>query len=296
MIKDTQIPWIYIFNKVKKELLVVALISIAVQLSVGRWEHHLPEMPLAVPAFLGTAISVLLSFKMSQSYDRWWEARKVWGAIVNDSRSLILQLQGFTRGASIAITQVALRQIAWCHALGRALRQTDVLNGMERWLSKADIGHVKEHKNIPLGILQLQVNEIAQLRQRNCIDAFEHIQLDATLVRLCDAMGKAERINTTVFPVTYRLFLHWAIYLFVVLLSFALRKVDIIFEMPLQVVISCIFFLLEKTAFHLQDPFRNRPSDISVTAIATTIETNLKQLIDHKDLPPPPPSDKFYIL
>lgn len=52
-------------------------------------------MPLGIPAFLGTAISVLLSFKMSQSYGRWWEARKVWGGIVNDSRSLVIQLQSY---------------------------------------------------------------------------------------------------------------------------------------------------------------------------------------------------------
>jgi putative membrane protein len=109
-------------------------------------------------------------------------------------------------------------------------------------------------------------------------------------------MGKAERINSTVFPVTYRLFLHYAIYLFVVTLSIALRNVSPIFEIPLLALISSIFFLLEKTAYHLQDPFRNRPSDIPVTTIARTIETNIKQLLDEKEVPKQLTAETFYIL
>ncbi|WP_316809380.1 bestrophin family ion channel [Pedobacter agri] len=72
-------------------------------------------MPLGIPAFLGTAISVILSFKLNQSYDRWWEARKIWGSIVGDSRTFVLQLQSFLyTGNDDAILTLCFRYIAWC--------------------------------------------------------------------------------------------------------------------------------------------------------------------------------------
>jgi len=109
-------------------------------------------------------------------------------------------------------------------------------------------------------------------------------------------MGMAERINNTVFPVTYKMFLHFSIYIFVIILSIALKNVDIYYEIPLLVALSLVFFLLEKSASHLQDPFMNRPSDISVTAIARTIEINIKQLIGEKEIPAPVQPEKFYIM
>jgi putative membrane protein len=107
-------------------------------------------------------------------------------------------------------------------------------------------------------------------------------------------MGMAERINSTVFPVTYRYYLHLIIYIFVVTLSVAMENVNALFEIPLLVVISACFFLIEKSAYHLQDPFRNRPSDTPVTTIARNIEINIRQLLGEKDVPAPIPPESFY--
>lgn len=95
MILESKLPFKYLISIVKYEVIIVLIVGIVTHFSAIRLTEFLPEMPLAIPAFLGTSISVLLSFKMNQSYDRWWEARKVWGAITNDSRSLVIQLQSF---------------------------------------------------------------------------------------------------------------------------------------------------------------------------------------------------------
>ncbi len=258
--------------------------------------QSLPKMPLTIPAFLGTAISILLSFKMSQSYERWWEARKVWGAIVNDSRSWVIQLQTFIEKDEPAVHQMAYRQIAWCYSLGQTLRGLDPMSNLKRYISEDDILRLHKHNNIPLAIIQLNAQEIKRLRENQKTDIFSHKQLDNTLVRLCDSMGKAERINSTVFPVTYRKFLHFAIYVFVIVLSISLGEINAIFEIPLLIIISSIFFLLEKTAYHLQDPFKNRPSDTSVTTIAQTIEMNIKDLLNEGKTEKPEPKNDFYIL
>jgi len=69
-----------------------------------------------------------------------------------------------------------------------------------------------------------------------------------------------------------------------------------IFELPLLLLISASFFLIERSAYHLQDPFRNRPSDISVTAIARTIEINIRQLLGEREVPAPAKPNDFYLL
>jgi len=283
-------------NKIKREVILVAIVGFIFNAFTYLLGDRLPDMPLGVPAFLGTAISVLLSFKMSQSYERWWEARKIWGSIVNDSRSLVIQLQSYL-GVEYTgtIKDVAYKQIAWCYALGDSLRG---LNPLARQLDlkPEELGILRTHKNVPLAITQMQARAIKEVAEKQAIQEFCRVQLDQTLVRLVDSMGRAERINTTVFPVTYRLFLHAAIYLFLITLSIAIQDVQAIFEIPLLVLIAALFFLADKTAYNLQDPFRNRPSDTPVTAIARNIEINIKQLLGEEEIPEPLKPKTFFIL
>lgn len=298
MLVDKRVPLRYLFNLIKYEMLIVFILGIIIHFLTEKFYTYVPEMPLTIATFLGTAISVLLSFKMSQSYDRWWEARKIWGAIVNDSRSLVLQLQAFLKGDDTdqQIKQLAYRQIAWCYSLGQSLRGLPPLESCDNFLPEDELQSLKEFKNKPLGILQMNVKQISKLREAGRLTDFENIQLNTTSVRFSDSMGAAERINSTVFPTTYRMFLHFTIYLFVAILSIALKGVILAYEIPLLLLIALVFFILEKTAYYLQDPFRNRPSDISVTAIARTIEINIRQLIHEKDVPDPITKDEFYIM
>lgn len=75
MLLDTRIPPSYILGKIRFGLVSVALVSISVHVISTEYQDFLPVMPPTIPGFIGTAISILLSFKMGQSYDRWWEAR-----------------------------------------------------------------------------------------------------------------------------------------------------------------------------------------------------------------------------
>jgi putative membrane protein len=296
MLLNKRIPAYYILNKVKYDLVYVLIVSLSVLYITDRYKELIPEMPLTIPAFIGTAISILLSFKLSQSYDRWWEARKVWGAIVNDSRSFVIQLQTLTaKGNDTTVKKIAFRQIAWCYSLGQSLRGLNATENLDTFISPEDLEEIQKHNNKPLALLNLHGRDIKNLKETNQLDVFSQVQLDNTLVRLCDAQGKSERIKTTVFPVTYRLFLHGIIYLFVITLAISLR-VDGLFETPLLIAISSAFFLLEKSATHMQDPFENKPTDTAMTAIARTIEINIKQLLKEKEIPNPLQSEKFYQL
>jgi putative membrane protein len=232
MLLDKRPPLKYIFNKVKQELIYVSITTLVVYFLTSRFQHLIPEIPLAIPTFLGTAISVILSFKLSQSYDRWWEARKIWGSIVNDSRNLILQLQAFVNNNSVTVNKIAYRQIAWCYALGRYLRGLDPLSNLEPYFTVEDHKVLNQHTNKALAILQLNNQDIAMLRNKGQIDSYNHVQLNNTMVNLVNEMGMAERIKSTIFPVTYRMFLHLIIYVFIITLSIALRQTGGYFEIP----------------------------------------------------------------
>ncbi|MGF1924389.1 MAG: bestrophin family protein [Bacteroidia bacterium] len=297
MLIDTKIPVSYIFTKIRFEIAYVLVIGLLVHYLTSIFSAMLPVMPIAIPLFIGTSISIILSFKLNQSYDRWWEARKVWGSIVNDSRSFVMQLQLFMLPKHRhEIRDIAYRHIAWCYCLGQSLRGLDPLQNMDQFISGKDLNTIKKHNNKPLALLQQNTRQLAALRENEAIDAFSLVQVNTSMVNFSNAMGMAERIKTTVFPVTYRLFLHFFIYIFVVTLSIALRDIKSYFEIPLLLIISSIFFLLEKSAAHLQDPFNNRPTDTAMTTIARTVEINIKQLLDDEEVPKPITPQSFYIL
>jgi len=296
MLLNKPIPFRYIFNKVKTELFYVFIIGVTIHFITALFHEHTPEIPLTIPTFLGTAISVILSFKLNQSYDRWWEARKVWGSIVNDSRNLIIQLQSFIRnGNDEIIRKMALRHIAWCYSLGQSLRDLNPVSGLHKFIDPDDLKNLEKHNNKPLGILQMNNMDLAVLKENNQIDIFSHVQINNTFVNLTNSMGMAERIKGTIFPVTYRIFLHMIIYLFIIMLSISLRDMPFYFEIPMLLIIAAFYFLLERTATHLQDPFSDKPTDTAMTAIATTIEINIRQLLNEKEIPQPYSADDFYI-
>jgi putative membrane protein len=166
MIVDKKVAFYYNLGEVKNDALIVLVVGVCTNLFTILFHPLLPEMPLSIPALLGTAISILLSFKMNQSYDRWWEARKVWGSIVNDSRTLIIQLQSFlTSEDKENIEKIAYRQIAWCIVLSKSLRGLDMTEDIGTLLTEADLYQLSRHSNKPLAILQLNDINTSAVRQ-----------------------------------------------------------------------------------------------------------------------------------
>ncbi|MDP2275319.1 MAG: bestrophin family ion channel [Archangium sp.] len=297
MLVSNRVPLSYVFDRVKVDVLRVVFFSLLFQVIKYFINGWLPEVPMQFPALLGTSIALLLAFNINQSYERWWEARKIWGAIVNDSRTLILQLACFVSHADPSLRRFAHRQIGWCYALGASLRGHAPLDEAQKELLSADdLAFASSQTNVPLGLLMRHQLELAALHQAGQLNDFQQIQLDSTLVRLCESMGRAERIKNTVFPVTYRLFLHLFIYLFLLVLSLALVGALGLYEVPVLVLVASTFFLVERTALYMQDPFEGRPTDTAMTAIARAIEINLRQLTGETEVPPPLEPQGFFLM
>lgn len=305
MLLKENIPFKYVFGKIRREVILITLYVTCIALL--QYIFHLKlAIPMTVPGLLVTVISLLLAFRANQAYDRWWEARIVWGGIVNDSRSFARQVVSFIDNAyesdekAEMETRLVNRQIAWAHSLGRALRDRGTDKNLHKWLSADDLEFIQNFSSTPMALLELQARDLKYALDNGWINMYQHIELDKTLTRFSDHMGKCERIKKTVFPSTYGLYLHLAMNLFIMLLPFALIEFFGWVMIPLVTVISSAFWLIEKMSVHLQDPFENKPTDTPVTSIAQTIERDLKQVLrEHHlshNITQEAKTEKFYVL
>lgn len=302
MLLKKNIPFSYIFGKIKWEIIFITLYSVAIAIVYENFHITRITIPIAVPTILGTVISLLLGFRSNQAYDRWWEARHVWGAIVNDSRTLARQVLSFTEveyeGDEIENFRQRLirRQIAWNYSLGQFLRKQNPRKNLEKYMSKKEVEFVKNYDHVPAALLELHARDIKIALQQGWINRFQQVEIDRTLSRLCDSMGKCERIKNTVFPVTYTIYIHFIMLLFISLLPFSVIQYFGIMEVPVVVAISASFLLIEKMAIHLQEPFENKPTDTPMTTIARSIEKNLCQMLRDQDILEIKEANRFYVL
>lgn len=137
---------------------------------------------------------------------------------------------------------------------------------------------------MPAAILNMHARDLNIALNEGWINRYQQIEIDRTLTRLCDAQGKCERIKNTVFPSTYSMYIHFSLLLFIGLLPFGIIDFFGILEIPTVAAIAASFLLIEKMAIHLQDPFDNKPTDTPVTAIAKSIERDLKQMLNENTL------------
>jgi len=290
MLLKKNIPIKYVLGKIKYEIIFVAIYSTIIAIVYHAFDHTVLSIPLSIPMIAGTVLSLLLAFRSNQAYDRWWEARIIWGAIVNDSRTLARQVLTFTeRGGDDERRQftekLIRRQMAWNYSLSQSLRKEDPRKKIDQFISKREMNIVSRYDNVPMALLELHGSDIAYALEMGWINEYQHVEIDKTLSRLCDAMGKCERIKNTVFPATYGLYIHLAMNLFIILLPFGLLDSCGFFEIPLVIAIAASFMLIEKMAIHLQDPFENKPTDTPMTTISTNIEKDLKQMLNDHHLP-----------
>ena len=291
MVVHSKIPFLKLISE-----LVVHLVPILIYIGIISaldYQYHLEEFdfPLTIVGILGTVIGLLLAFRTNSSYDRWWEGRILWGAIVNDSRTWTRQLLEFTsfenadEAQQEKINSMAYRQIAWCYALARSLRKQNVEEDLPCFLNAKEIEGYRSSQNIPNDLLLKQAGELRQFYRDGSLELFQFVELEKTLTRLTNSMGGCERIKNTTFPKSYSLLVHLMIYVFVMFLPFGLVEVPAIGLIVTSIILAFAFLLIERVSIYLQDPFNARSSDTPMLALSRTIEINIRQMLRETDLP-----------
>jgi putative membrane protein len=237
-------------------------------------------------------IGVILAFRNSTSYARWWEARTLWGSIVNNSRSWARTVTTVMRSDSDHPEFVQFRQrmvyyqIAWVHALRQHLRRLDPCDEIKKLLTAEEFAELRGQKNIPVAIQQWQSLLLRRALDAGWIDMAQWHAMNQSLDDLVDAQGGAERIKNTPMPRQYDFLPQICAHIFCFLLPLAMVS-GLGWFTPLgSTLVGFIFLALDKIGRDLEDPFDNKVNDIPLTAICTTIEINLRQMLGETELPP----------
>lgn len=266
--------------------------------------NELFDFPALIPSIIGTALAFFIGFNNNQAYSRWWEARKIWGAIVNDSRTWARQVMQFIpnddAGNYEEIRQFKQkfirRHIAFLYALKERLRETKDQE-FKQYLDQEEINTVMQYTNKYNAILSLQTADLNEVYSKKYIDGFRFYALNENLTKFCDHMGKSERIKGTVFPTTYnfytKIFIWFLIISVTMVLGDLLGKVAILFGF----LVGYIFMTIQHMGQALMEPFDQIPTGISLNQITRTIEIDLLETLGETNIPEPVKSiNNTYIL
>lgn len=265
--------------------------AIVLLYKVAHWDWlALPHIPLAL---FGSSIGLIVAFRNNSSYGRWWEARTIWGGIVNNSRAWARQVltaiapQKAAEQEAVRTMQVRMiyLQIAWVHALRQQLRGLPPLDELHSLLTEDDLMMLKEQKNVAF-TLQLWQGDLARKALENdWVDSLQWSSLDGTLNDLIDFQGASERIKNTPMPKQYDFYPQLFVKIYCLLLPLGLVQ-NMGWFTPLgSTLVGFIFIALDKIGRDLEDPFDNTIYDIPLTAMCRTIEINLRQSLGEPSLP-----------
>lgn len=296
-----------IFNPVavarymRRELAASTFLSVAVYFFYQHSPSEKIGLPFSIAAILGSALAIFIAFRNNNAYNRWWEARTIWGGIINNSRIFARQVIanadhalaiGKAGAAEIEAYKKELiyRQIAFAHALRLYLRGQTSWEELGHLLHREEFEESAGKQNIPNILLLNQGKRIREGMKAEILGAFDNISLEPTLAGFNHHQGACERIKNTPLLRQYHFFTQLFLLVFMAVLPFSLiadfYKMGMpALMIPISILLSFVFGVMGKVGEVNEDPFENRITDIPMTAMCTTIERDLKEMLGETDLP-----------
>ena len=282
-----------------RRLLMLSLLCRAV-----KWLALPDDLPFVdgvkmIEGILGTAVSILIGFRVTSAYERWWEARKVWGALVNESRTFSRQIVSLLsphfhpdRDDSRiegSRRELILGMVGLAYAVKNHLRRLPALQRDELapYFPAAALEGLLASRHVPVAIILWLARRLQTAFEDRHTEDFRHMQIDATLNRITDAVGAMDRIKTTVFPRQYAVYSTMFTAMFAYLLPLALMPVGGWQIAPFVVAVGFIFFALDSIAGGIENPFDHTFNDTPMSALARGIEIQLREALGDPDLPSP---------
>jgi len=282
-----------------------------------------PWQPIAI---MGTAVAFIVGFKNNASYSRLWEARQIYGAIINDSRSF-----GYILRDSLSeknpgkVKEMFLRHYAWLTALRFQLRESRAWENMntaqfdeyaqkydipeklskledelEKYLTKDELQYILSKKNRATQLMAKQSEVLSQAYKNREINDFQWTQINQQLIKFTDNQGKAERIKNFPYPRNFSSITTYLLLLFIVFVPFGLLKefdklgdgtivegFTLWFNIPFSLLVTWCFHTLDSVGEASVNPFEGSPNDVPITQISRTIEIDMRDMLNEKDLPLP---------
>lgn len=286
---------------------------------------HWIAIPWVTIALIGTAAAFIAGFKNTQSYNRTWEARTIWGGIVNSSRAWGMIVKDFVRHSDATEEkklhrELVYRHIAWLTALRFQLRESrswenvktkkynreylayytvdewvnQLDKSMEHLLPAGELAYVMSKKNRATQLIALQSKQLRALNENGQLETLRYVEMENLLKEMYDHQGRSERIKNYPYPRQFASINIFFILLLVVLLPFGLLnefaklgQYGIWLTIPFTVIVGWVFTSLEQVGESTENPFEGSANDIPITSMSRTIEIDLREMLDEENIPAP---------
>lgn len=285
-----------VLPRIYRRLIVTTAIATALTLL----EHFKPEYRLSLTTtpftLIGLALSIFLGFRNNTSYDRYWEGRRLWGSLVNTSRTIGRQVRLYLHVAKLEPggreddarelarirefqQEMTYRIVAFVHALRMHLRREKPFDKLAELLPAADIEELRTERNVPDAVLSRIAERMQTAWRRGWIDPLHVIEIDKSLAELTNIQGGCERIRNTPIPFSYTVLIHRIVAVYCLLLPFGIYD-TVQLATPLVVLfVSYAFFGLDAIGDEIEEPFGFDPNDLPLLTLSTMIEGDLRTRI-----------------
>lgn len=280
-------------------------------------------IPWVAIALIGTATAFVVGFKNTQTYARLWEARQIWGGIINSSRTWALLMKDTVNTDKDEIRELVYRHLAWLTALRYQMREprtwenTQLKSNLEyaryftvaehtvpleqelkKFVSGEELQYLLSKKNRATHVLSLQSAHLRRLRNEGKLTELDFIEAERLLATLYDHQGRSERIKNFPYPRQFATVNQMFTRLFVGILPFGilqefgkltpeLGEWFIWLTVPCSLTVGFVFYLMERIGESTENPFEGAANDVPITNISRTIEIDLREMLDETDIPAP---------
>lgn len=233
----------------------------------------------AIHSLVGFVLSLLLVFRTNTAYDRWWEGRKLWGSVVNDSRNLSMKIE-----AMVEDTQIKSRFAALISNYPKALR--DHLRGLRNHedfmiIDKYDGSYYDKAAHLPNAVCLAMFREANELLKKGLINGQQLLMLNTQLQSFTDTTGACERVKNTPIPYSYNIFLKKVIFIYVFTMPIGFVREFGYWAMPIVAALFYIFVSIEMIAEEIEDPFGVDANDLPLDQICKNIQAQVNDMLLH---------------
>lgn len=296
-------------------LLLIAVVATLLYEVCGLKWLGIPWVPVAL---VGTGAAFIAGFRNTQTYSRMWEARQIWGAIVNSSRTWGMMVKDYVRNDEHA-QQLVYRHVAWLTALRFQMREvksweniktksynieykrnytvaeweSSLEEELKPFMPEAERLAVLKQKNRAAQIIARQSAQLRALHEAGRLETLCYVELENVLKDLYDHQGRSERIKNFPYPRQFSSISLYFIHLLVIILPFGmlnefakLGEYGVWFTIPFSVIVGWVFTSLEQVGESTENPFEGGANDIPITSMSRNIEIDLREMLGETDLPP----------
>ncbi len=267
------------------------LVLIFHYLIVSKYDGDPLTIPITMHTLVGFALGTLLVFRTNTSYDRFWEGRKLWGGVVNESRNLARSVTVLLKDDPELVRSTLLWTMAWPHALMHGLRGRVGLGPEADDLPQAEVEAAMASDHVALHVAGMMTAKLVEARDRGMISDVVFNHLDNNIQALIDYLGGCERIKKTPLPFAYMVHIRRALILYCATLPFALVNDFGSGAIVGTFLVAYIFFGIEEIGVEIENPFEGDENDLPLERICQTITGNLSAMLppaaDAPSLPRP---------